>query len=236
MKELIITDLTRFKKGNPNVCIAATDPDTGEFFRPMPYITSETCKKLNLQPGSKLCGAFTRIKGAAKPHVEDSSFENGKSVGRCTKEEFKRVLDLTLSPSVPIGFDVTFAERYQKHIELKDAPDNSIITIKIRPKSLTIHEDKFNPGKIKASFWDDEGNYFGFLSITDRRFHDFAQKHYKDGELDKVMEFIELQEELYLRIGLSRSFQTDDGRNGYWLQVNGIYTFPNYFDEIEDYD
>lgn len=236
MKELIITDLTRFAAGNPNVCIAATDPTTGQFYRPHPYITSETCRRLNLQPGSKLGGNFTLVQGAAKPHVEDSNFSDGKSLGRCSKAEFQNVLELTLSPSVPDGFGVIFTKRFQKHIELDDAPDCSIITIKVEPNKLTIHEDEYKKGKLKGSFWDAGNNFFGYLSITDRRFHDFAQKHHKDGELDKVTQFIASQDELYLRIGLSRAYQTQDGRNGYWLQINGIYIFPNYNDEIEDYE
>ncbi|WMN55861.1 hypothetical protein NI390_02200 [Vibrio fluvialis] len=129
-----------------------------------------------------------------------------------------------------------FLKKDSKNIsELTDAPNCSIITIKVEPTKLTIHEDKFRKGKLKASFWDAQNNFFGYLSITDRRFHDFAERHYQDGELDKVTAFIESQHELYLRIGLSRAYESEDGRHGYWLQVNGIYTFPNYHDEIEEY-
>lgn len=234
MKELIITDLTRFSEENPKVCIAATDPETGQFYRPQPYLTSEFCESNNLQPGSKLQGKFNLIQNAGKPHVEDSFFSDGKSVGRCTKDEFRNVLQLTLSPSVSKGFGVNF-EKNQKYIEVVNAPDCSIVTIKVKPESLFIQADKFKVGKIKASFYDADNNYFSFLAITDRRFHDFAQKHFKDGKLDKLTNFIASQEEIYLRIGLSRVHKSQDGRNGYWLQVNGIYTFPNYHDEIEDY-
>lgn len=47
---------------------------------------------------------------------------------------------------------------------------------------------------------------------------------------------VQSQQELYLRIGLSRPFQAPNGKNGYWLQVNGIYTFPEYMDYIRCYD
>lgn len=234
MKELIITDLTRFK--NPDiVCIAATDPATGEFFRPQPYIPSETCKEYDLQPGTVITGELILQATAKQPHVEDSSWEELDPIGRCTKKQFQDVLELTLSDSISEGFDVEFTEQYQKHIEQEDAPECSIITIKIPPANFRILEDRFNEGKIKASFTDNDGTYFSYLSITDRRFYDFAQEHYNDGKLDEVTDFIHEQDELYLRVGLSRYYEAEDGRAGYWLQVNGIYTFPSYMDEIEAY-
>ncbi|OBU38802.1 dual OB domain-containing protein [Photobacterium damselae] len=235
MKEYIITDLTRFSHNN-TVCIALVDPETGDFVRPQPYIANENCKKLHLQPGAKIQGVFTPKVGAVKPHIEDSTYGPLRSFGPCSKEEFKGVLEKTLFPSVPKGFGVEF-EKYQKLIKNDDAPERSIITIKINPKSLSIHEDQYNKGKIKASFTDAEGNYFSYLSITDRRFFDYAKKHFDDGKLDTVVDFLHAQEELYLRVGLSRHWKhPSDGREGYWLQVNGIYTFPSYPEEINLYE
>lgn len=47
---------------------------------------------------------------------------------------------------------------------------------------------------------------------------------------------VQSQKELYLRIGLSRAYKSPDDRHGYWIQVNGIYTFPEYMDYIRCYD
>jgi len=73
------------------------------------------------------------------------------------------------------------------------------------------------------------------MPITELGFYDYAMKHHKDDDLDSLNQYIKSQKEAYLRIGLSRSYQSPDGRQGYWIQVNGIYTFPDYFKEIRSY-
>jgi len=233
MREVIVTDLTRFST-DENVCTAAIDVKTGECIRPMPYLNSARCAELNLHPGAILKGDLVIKPGLSSPHIEDAMYKKLEFHGAATAEEFKSVLDRTLSGSVALGFGVTI-DVGQKHILVDEGANCSIITIKIPPANLTIHEDQYKPGKIKASFTDQSGHRFNYLSITDRGFFDFARSHQDDNSLDDVQDFIESQDEVYLRIGLSREYQAPDGRNGYWLQVNGIYTFPKYFDEIRSY-
>ena len=133
------------------------------------------------------------------------------------------------------GFEVEF-DSGQKHILVQQNPCRSIVTITIAPNQLSIHEDRYKPGKIKASFTDGAGQKFSYLSITDRGFHDYAKSHQNDGKLNEVANFIQGQDELFLRVGLSRRHQSPDGRDGYWLQVNGIYTFPYFYEEIRSYE
>jgi len=101
--------------------------------------------------------------------------------------------------------------------------------------AVSILEDQFKPGKIKLSFTDASGRNFRYLAITDRGFFDFAEKHQQDSEMDKLRRFLRDQDEIYLRIGLSRSFAAQDGRKGCWLQVNGLYSFPDYPKEIRQH-
>lgn len=234
MKTYILTDLTRFKKGNPHVCVAVIDPINGQCLRPMPYLTGEACAKLDIQPGGKIVGELTLKRNNLRPHVEDASYGKLKFGGPSTASEFRDVLEMTLSPSISEGFGVSFVER-QKHIPDETPALKSILTIKVQPNQIRIHEDRFSPGKIKLSFQDSSGQQFQYLSITDRGFFDFAEKHQKDSELAKVQRLISSQEEVYLRVGLSRSFEAADGRKGCWLQVNGIYSFPEYPKEIRQY-
>ncbi|HFD33108.1 MAG TPA: hypothetical protein ENJ28_10450 [Gammaproteobacteria bacterium] len=232
MRRVVITDLTRFS--NPDiVCIAAIDEATGECLRPMPYLKSAKVVELNIHPGAILEGNLTVNNGNSNPHLEDSSYTTLKYLGAAASDDFKSILDRTLSNSVSSGFGVTFADG-QKHIPVGVNANCSIITIKIPPTSLHIHEDQYKPGKIKASFTDGAGQSFRYLSITDRGFFDFAKNHQDDGQLSKVQLFLLTQEELYLRIGVSRQWKLGE-RDGYWLQVNGIYTFPDFFDEIRTY-
>jgi hypothetical protein len=232
MRRVIITDLTRFSKPDI-VCTAAIDQKTGECLRPIPYFKSARVAELNIHPGAILEGDLTVNDGNANPHLEDSSYTKLRYLGAASSEDFRSTLDLTLSSSIASGFGVTFAEG-QKYIPVGTHAKCSIITIKIPPTSLQIHEDQFKPGKIKASFTDGAGQSFRYLSITDIGFFDFAKRHQNDGQLSNVQLFLSTQEELYLRIGVSRQWQLGE-KNGYWLQVNGIYTFPDFNREIRCY-
>ncbi|MGP0566702.1 MULTISPECIES: dual OB domain-containing protein [unclassified Nitrospina] len=234
MGKYIVTDLTRFS--NPDmVCTAVIDMDTGDCLRPMPYFESSTVEKLNMHPGAILEGNITLNSGAEKPHIEDASWSDLNYTGAASGDEFRTILDESLSDSVESGFDIALVEN-QKHIPVGVHAQCSIVTIKLLPAALSIHEDQYKPGKIRASFTDAEGHYFSYLSITDRGFFDYAKQHQNDGQLRNVRQFVQSQEELYLRVGLSRQYQNpNDGRNGYWLQVNGIYTFPNFYQEIRKY-
>lgn len=234
MREVIITDLTRFST-KENVCTAAIDVKTGECLRPMPYLKSAKCEELGIHPGAILKGDLNFQPNNSNPHIEDASYSGLKFHGACSGEQFKQVLEGSLSNSVSEGFGVDFGNG-QKHIPHDQYANGSIITIKISPAQLSIHEDQYKPGKIKATFTDTSGHRYSYLSITDRGFHDYAQKHQNDGRLHEVTDFIAEQEEVYLRIGLSRVFQVPDGRNGYWLQVNGIYSFPHFHEEIRSYE
>ncbi|NOX65681.1 MAG: hypothetical protein GXO85_07750 [Chlorobi bacterium] len=76
--------------------------------------------------------------------------------------------------------------------------------------------------KTKASYTDMSGCDYRYLSITDRGFHDYAKKHQDDGRLQDVQNFISSQDEIYLRIGVSRQWKVSN-RDGYWLQVKKFW-------------
>lgn len=232
MRKVIITDLTRFSTKD-KVCTAAIDIETGECLRPIPYLSSDRCAELNIQPGAILQGDITLQNGSTNPHIEDAQYSKLQFHGPCSADDFKNILDRSLSPSVSSGFGVNFDDN-QKHIPLGTKANCSIITIKVLPYQIRIHEDQFKPGKIKCSFTDNTGAQFKYLSITDRGFFDYAQAHQNDDRLPELQNFLQSQDEIYLRVGLGRAYQVGE-RNGYWLQVNGIYTFPSFHQEIRSY-
>ena len=54
----------------------------------------------------------------------------------------------------------------------------------------------------------------------------------KNQYIGKNNQFIKVQKKVYLRVGLGREFEaTTTGEIGYWLQINGIYTFPDSLQE-----
>jgi hypothetical protein len=229
---IIITDLTRFTRQDI-VCIAGINPDTNECIRPLPYLATTECRRLNILPGAKLEGNFVSMLCSA-PHTEDRNYRGSLTFnGPCSTEEFKSVLMATECPSVQEGFSVAIPFG-QKHIPIDNPPQKSIITISVNPRDLNIVPDSFNPGKIKIIFTDSSGQEFRYLAITDLGFYNYAENNRGDN-FTSLNHFIHSQSEVFIRIGLSREYASPDGRNGYWLQANGVYFFPEYFEEIRCY-
>jgi len=230
--KIIITDLTRFSN-KEIVCIAGINPETNECIRPLPYIQKASCQRTNILPGAIIKGDFTPCTHTA-PHTEDRNSANLKFLGPCSTEQFKSVLERSSDNSVEEGFGVTLSSG-QKHVPHDSPPEKSIITLSIDPTQFKIFKDSFNPSKLRVTFTDNSGISFRYLSITDLGFFEYAERHAANDEICEINDFIHSQEKLYIRLGLSRAYQINDGRNGFWFQVNGIYTFPEYVEEIRCY-
>jgi hypothetical protein len=191
------------------------------------------CVALGILPGAILSGDFKAKTGLTGPHQEDAEYSNLKFVGPCTSDEFKAALTAGLFKSVEEGFQIKLGNA-QKHIPIGHPVKRSIITLEVRPKSIAIVEDGYKPGKIRVHFSDSSGRQFSYLSITDMGFHRYAERHHAQQDLSSLNAFIGNQSEAYLRIGLSRAYEIR-GTNGYWMQANGIYTFPDFLKEIRSY-
>jgi len=199
----------------------------------MPYLRTTECVRLNILPGAILKGEFVPQKGLIGPHQEDARYSGLKVGGPSSSKEFRQALEAGLHESVAAGFEIKL-QVGQKHVPVGHSVQRSIITIKVDPKSIKIIEDGYKPGKVKVHFSDGSGHEFRFLSITDLGFHRYAQTHRAQSDLARVNAFIKNQREAYLRIGLSRAYDIR-GISGYWIQVNGIYTFPEFFSELRSY-
>ena len=147
--EIIITDLTRFS--NPAiVCIAGINIATNECIRPLPYIATDECLRLNILPGSKLDGDFQQNTTRGLPHDEDNSYNSLRYNGACTAAEFYQVLNNTTVTSISDGFDYLFPEG-GKVIPYTNTPQQSIITLKVQASQIRIVKDSFSHGKIKLN-------------------------------------------------------------------------------------
>jgi hypothetical protein len=199
----------------------------------MPYLKMADCVRLGILPGAILSGNFKPKTGLIGPHQEDADHSDLEFTGPCTSAEFKHALTAGLFSSVDDGFEIRLGAT-QKHIPIGHHVKRSIITLAVDPTSIEIVEDGYKPGKIRIHFTDSSGRQFRFVSITDLGFHRYAERHYANQDLASLNEFIWKQAEAYLRIGLSRAYDIR-GTNGYWLQANGIYTFPDFLKEIRSY-
>jgi hypothetical protein len=121
-------------------------------------------------------------------------------------------------------------------IPYTNIPHQSIVTVRVKSSQIRIVKDSFSHGKIKLNLKDNDNKKYTYLPITDMGFYNYAMKHFDDIDFpEKINTFIDEQEELYLRVGLSGRYSDNKGRDGYWLQINGIYTFPNFDTEIRSY-
>ena len=233
--EIIVTDLTRFSNDDI-VCIAGIDKKSTQCIRPLPYINMAACKKLKILPGAILEGKFTKPKSIEMPHTEDMHYEGLSFKGPCTSDEFESVLKATTYSSVNEGFDGIVPAGI-KVIPHDAPPSRSIITLRLKPNQIEIVRNAFDSKSLRLHINDNDGRKYYYLSITDLGFHNLAVLKYKDLKYtDKLNKFISNQKKVYLRIGLGRRHKAPDGRDGFWIQVNGIYTFPEFLTEVRTYD
>lgn len=233
-REIIITDLTRFAPGKPIVCTAGIDDSTGECIRPLPYLEFSNFTRMGIFPGGILSGDFTPHPKRHSPHIEDCNYEDLKFRGPCSSTDFHSVLSRTKASNVVEGFKKTPQDG--KVFPISSPPFCSIITIRVEPSEIEIVEDSYKPGKIRLHFADASGMQFRHISITDLGFYDYAQRHRESGALDELNSAIADQDEVFLRLGLGRAYDDGRGRNGYWMQANGIYTFPDKLSYVRSYD
>lgn len=240
MTEIIITDVTRFKPGSGKLCVAGVTLDGRTCIRPMmtngmqtDYLTHAICKQYNILPGMRVSANFTEPRHLENPHHEDRTFDKFKVHGATSANEFEAVLYNSLSDSVASGFGVTSTS---KVIAAAENPARSIITIRPQAGSVRVIEDKYNPGRVRINFSDAAGVRYSFLSITDLGLYDFVgNPETRKMGVEETNALLQRTDRVYLRVGLSRLHSSHDGRDGYWLQVNGVYSFPEYSEIIRSY-
>lgn len=235
--KIIVTDLTRFSN-KAIVCTAGLDPKKGTCIRPLPYFSYEACKKLKVHPGMVVEGTFTPVPHAVPPHTEDASCDFGalEFLGPCTSDEFEAVLKESLVPTIAEGFDNKIPKG-QRVIPRHSPPSCSIITVSLSPDRIEVVDDAYDPEKIKLHIQDIDGSRYLYVPITDLGFHHLAVREARAaGREAKINEFIRSQKIVYLRIGLSRTYaRPNSSVEGYWIQANGIYTFPDYRADVRAY-
>jgi len=233
IKRLVITDLTRFNN-NFEVCTAGIDMDTGNCIRLWPYLKKTYCVAKNIEPGAIFSGIFSEREDRDGPHQEDMTYDNLKLIGKCETDEFKQALSYGMFNSIEEGFEINLSNG-SRCIPYTQELKRSILSIKISPASINLIEDtRFDKYKLKFRVTDMTGRTFDNMPITDLGFFEYAKQNSE--KIADINKFIHSQEEVILRVGLARRWKQPDTENdGYWIQVNGLYTFPDYLHEIRSY-
>lgn len=235
---IVVTDLTRFQN-KELLCLAGLTEDGQQCIRPLSaskpgYLLFELCKKLNILPGTILDGTFTTPQHLDAPHVEDRHYSSLKTVGSVDSSAFQSILEISSTTSIKTGFGCKSTPTDKV---LTSPPARSIITLKLNPKQFQVVQNKFDTETIKAHLTDGDGLSLRFLSITDLGFYvNVGQSATRKISAKKITDSIHEQDELFIRLGLGRQHKADDGREGYWMQINGIYTFPNYQQIVRSYE
>ena len=240
MTQIVVSDLTRFNN-REIVCIAGLDRKTGKCIRPLRderphYLEYRYVKENGIQPGSVLEGIFT-VKREPAPHIEDHRVRNLRVLEHVDSEEFESLLRRSAVHSVKDGFGRVPSNRVFS--TAMSPPPVSLLTLLLEDpcNQIQIVEDGYDKTKIKAHITDKSGEVFSWVPITDLGFYDHVSVLKKaDPGLMELNAFIHEQDFVLLRLGLSRAYRQSEERNGFWLQANGIYTFPNYREDLRRYD
>lgn len=230
MGKYVVTDLTEID--SLTVCVGVIDTGSGQCLRPIPMWSSDRVRKMNLHPGALLAGKLTLKPVQKAPHSEDATeIEELRYVRPASVDEFKEVLQRTLSVSVAHGFGYTF-QKYQKYIPVGNVGKCSLITVRVNPSSLNVIYKEYEiEGKReirkRVSVNDASGHFYWELPNKDRRYPNINEKHQIDGFNEALKQYISSHEEIFLRIGVGRRYcPRGTDKDGYWLQINGIYGYP----------
>ncbi|TIH18505.1 hypothetical protein D0S45_04620 [Marinifilum sp. JC120] len=225
---LVLTDLTRFNDSD-NVCMALLDEDSCTCYRPLPYENLDFVAFRNIRPGMIVSADVIPHEDANSPHVEDCTFENDVWLDCVDEQTFKDLLERSAVDSLDEAFEGLITPK--NRCVLAESPcAHSIRTIRVNPKSISVQV--VNPGddvKLRLGFTDLGGDKFRHTPIADLCFHRMAMEYVQQDRYDELEALLAGGEEVYIRAGLSRLYKSRNGKQGFWMQANGVFIFPGYY-------
>ena len=237
-KILVITDVTQMpanrNRGN-EVCVVGIDTE-GQCIRPvcdggfLKKYLMDVNGKVIIRHGARAELDLFPIK-TQPPHIEDMKFEPSSisSKGLCGSTEWEEALRKNSFNSVE--------EIYEGHLQdqgwvvpgaktrsIATLSEASIIDVELTSKSV----------KPRITFLDKAGCEFNRpasdLTLWDHCYSMVRKQGHNSGEVEReLVSLLQKADRLYLRLGLARPWEPeDDGGEKCWLQVTGVYTFPDY--------
>ncbi|WP_319760688.1 hypothetical protein [Maridesulfovibrio sp.] len=225
---LILTDLTRFNDSD-NVCMALLDEDNCICYRPLPYENLAFVEFRNIRPGIIVSADVVPSEDANYPHVEDCKFENDVWLDCVDEDSFKDLLERSAVDSINEAFEGIVTPK-NRCVPVESPCSHSIRTIRVEPKSVSvsvIHSS--GEMKLRLGFTDKSGVQYRHTPIADLCFHRMAMKYVLQDRLDELSALLAGGHEVYIRAGLSRLYESKNGKQGFWMQANGVYIFPGYY-------
>jgi len=236
-RTVVITDLTQMPSAD-GVCIAGIDQNYQSIRPVLPppgvlrehlYIKGE----LAILPRAKVRFDFHQVP-IEPPHIEDLGFDPKSIVyeGSCTEAEWVQVLRHSSFSTVEDIYDGLLKEH--RWVE-PDADVRSLGTVsEVQIENIEIEPLKI-PGHFKPrlAFRDSTGWIFR-LPVSDLSFRTFVD--YEIGSIGttlvvskQILKTLQSANRTCLRIGLPSPWRNPStGKVACWMQVTGIYTFPDY--------
>jgi hypothetical protein len=238
LQTIVITDLTQMK-GSNYVCIVGINA-SGQCLRPVDEDREKGIPKnllyyksrLIVRPGAKVEFDF-HTAGLELPHLEDHIYDPDHIVskGFCSSAEWENTLRKSSYTAVDEIYDGLLEER--KWVK-PGAHTRSIATLSMA-NIVNVQLPEWD-GKLRyrLSFKDHTGNLFD-CPVSDLTFRELCYKRIKRDSHPRLPVARELTtllknaNRVYLRLGLARPFKTAPTADPKcYLQVTGIYTFPDY--------
>jgi len=232
---IVITDLTQMPAGN-QVCVVGIS-EKGEYIRPVhsggfrkKYLYVDN--KLAIIPGARIGFDFTTAK-IEPPHIEDKTFDPNSiiSYGFCSSIEWEDILKSSAYTTVTKIYNGFLRECSW----VKPGSNTRSIGTLSGPTNINIQLPEWDRKlKYKLSFRDSTGAIFS-RPVTDLTFQELCFKRVKSDGNPRLSVSTELTsmmkkaDRVYLRIGLARPWaQPGTTELKCYLQVTGVYTFPDY--------
>lgn len=238
-REILITDLTAMS--GDSVCIAGIDRNWNTI-RPVFEWSVPTRSHLYrgrrafIFPRAVVAMQLTPHANPEAPHVEDHIWtqpESARHVKLLDQNRWQRTLnELTKPKRTPrplFGATLQPLGQDQNRVVLPGKATYSLATVRCRRNIVLRLRERDSGGyRFALSFFDDKGEVYQNIPVTDLGLRAWATAQLRlGGTKQSVSDLLGRQlnaaEQIYLRLGLGREY---DGR--LWLQVNGIYSFPDW--------
>lgn len=189
--------------------------------------------KLVIRPRAKVRFDFHRVP-IKPPHIENLGFDPDSIdyLGLCEESEWEKVLGASSFSTVEDIYDGLLKEH--RWVE-PDANVKSLGTV----SEVQIEDIEIEPLKVPEHYkprlvFSDSTGWIFRLPVSDLSFRTFADYEIsRIGTIlaasNQILKTLQSANRLYLRIGLPGPWRNPStGKVACWMQVTGIYTFPDY--------
>jgi len=213
-----------------NQCIRPILP--GDMRREHLYIKGKIRNKLAIRPMAKVIFNFNKVP-IEPPHIEDMGFDPKSIVyeGLCTGTEWEKVL---LDSSFSTVDDI-YDGLLQEHRWVEPGANTRSIGTLSQVYNIVVQLTEWS-GKLRYRLlFRDSTGFLYDIPISDLAFRELSYTEVKRRNRSRAIVSQEITslltnaDRLYLRLGLARPWvNPNTSKRGCWMQVTGIYTFPDY--------